>query len=80
MKANIVEGYGRRSYKNDYIHFLIYAQASLDETIDHLETLFETASLKDELLFKDLHARLNTLGRKLNRFISGVKKHHRKAI
>ncbi len=80
IKANIVEGYGRRAYKKDYIRFLTYAHASADETKDHLETLFETASLKDEALFMDLHERLNKLGRKLNRFIEGVRKHHRNTI
>lgn len=29
VKDNIVEGYGRRKYKADFIKFLIYAQASL---------------------------------------------------
>jgi four helix bundle protein len=47
-KSTIVEGYGRRRYKQDYIRFLTYAIGSTDETIDHLETLFETESLKDE--------------------------------
>ncbi len=42
VKSNIVEGYGRRRYKNDYIKFIVYALASNDETTDHLETLFET--------------------------------------
>jgi four helix bundle protein len=31
VKANIVEGYGRRYYKNDFIRFIIYALASTDE-------------------------------------------------
>ena len=44
VKSNIVEGYGRRRYKNDYIRFIIYALASNDETIDHLETLYKTKS------------------------------------
>ncbi|MGZ8541661.1 MAG: four helix bundle protein [Chitinophagaceae bacterium] len=48
IKATIVEGYGRRRYKADFIKFLVYAHASTDETIDHLETLFETGSLTDE--------------------------------
>ena len=42
VRSNIVEGYGRRKYKGDYIKFLVYAQASNDETIDHLEILYET--------------------------------------
>ncbi len=37
VKSNIVEGYGRRRYKQDFIRFLIYALSSNDETIDHLE-------------------------------------------
>ena len=76
VKSNIVEGYGRRRYKQDYIRFLIIAHASCDETIDHLETLYETGSLKDEALFKQLMKELNLLGGKLNRFIQGVERTH----
>jgi four helix bundle protein len=77
VKSNIVEGYGRRRYKQDYIKFLTYAHSSCDETIDHLETLFETKSLDDESLYNDLHKRLDILGGKLNRFIHGVEREHR---
>jgi len=70
VKSNIVEGYGRRRYKQDHIKFIIYALSSNDETIDHLETLFETKSLKDQILYKDLHVRLNKLGIKINNFLS----------
>jgi len=41
VKSNIVEGYGRRRYKQDFLRFLTYSHASCDETIDHVETLFE---------------------------------------
>ena len=34
MKSCIVEGYGRRRYKADFIKFLIYSLSSNDETID----------------------------------------------
>ena len=44
VKSAIVEGYGRRRYKQEYIRYLSYAISSNDETIDHLETLFETGS------------------------------------
>ena len=77
VKSNIVEGYGRRRYKHDYIRFLTSAHASCDETIDHLETLFETGSLVDEPLYRSLHERLDALGGKLNRFIQGVERQHR---
>lgn len=51
-KSLIVEGYGRRYYKQDFIRYLLNALASNDETIDHLETLFETKSLSDSILRK----------------------------
>jgi len=76
IKSNIVEGYGRRNYKQDFIKHLIIALASNDETIDHLETLFETKSLTDENLFKNLSVRLNELGKKVNKFIQAVEKEH----
>ena len=62
VKSNIVEGYGRRRYKQDFVRFLVYALASLDETTDHLKTLFDTESLRDGVLYDDLHSRLTTLG------------------
>lgn len=77
VKSNIVEGYGRRSYKQDYIRFLIFSIASNDETIDHLETLWETGSLTDKNIYDDLHEQIDKLGKKLNRFIVSVENHHR---
>jgi len=77
VKANIVEGYGRRYYKNDFIRFIIYAIASTDETIDHLETLYETKSLRDETLFEDLYERLNVLSKMTNNFLSSVQSNHK---
>jgi four helix bundle protein len=79
VKSNIVEGYGRRYYKQEFIRFLIYALASNDETIDHLETLFETKSLTDKEVYKELHDRLNILGMKLNQFLQSVEKGHKSA-
>ena len=76
VRSNIVEGYGRRRYKSDFIRFLIIAQASNDETIDHLETLFETKSLSDQQIFDHIHDRLQKLGRKLNNFLKAVEKDH----
>jgi len=77
VKSTIVEGYGRRRYKQEFIKFLIYALSSNDETIDHLETLFETESLKDEELYADLHNRLELLGKKLNLFTQSVERGHK---
>lgn len=74
VKANIVEGYGRRRYRKDYIRFLVYAHASCDEAKDHLETLKETGSLSDDELFCDLHARIERLSKALNGFIVVVER------
>lgn len=76
IRSNIVEGYGRRRYKQDFIKFLIYAHSSVDETRDHLETLMETNSLNDEEVFHRLLQKLNTLGKKLYKFIEAIENRH----
>jgi four helix bundle protein len=76
VKSTIVEGYGRRNYKCDYERYLTISLALNDETIDHLENLFETESLTDEKLYKELHSKLETLGKKINRFLQSVQKEH----
>ncbi len=76
VRSNIVEGYGRRRYKADFKKFLIYSLSSNDETIDHLKTLFETESLKDEGIYNILHLKLELLGKKLNNFIQAVERDH----
>jgi four helix bundle protein len=74
--SNIVKGYGRRRYKQEFIKFIIYSLSSNDETIDHLETLFETNSLTDKNVYKSLHDQLTLLGKKLNKFYQSVKQEH----
>ena len=76
VKSNIVEGYGRRMYKQEFLRFLVFAIASRDETIDHLETLYETKSLSNEILYTDLHERLEVLGKKLHNFFVSVSENH----
>ncbi len=72
----IVEGYGRRIYKQDFLRFLTSSIASNDETIDHLENLYHTESLKNKQLDTDLYENLEMLGRKLNNFIHSVQIKH----
>ncbi|MBW8051695.1 MAG: four helix bundle protein [Cytophagales bacterium] len=74
VRSNIVEGYGRRRYVQEYIRFLTFSIASNDETIDHLETLFETGSLKNREFYDDLHEQLEILGKKLNLFIQAIQR------
>jgi four helix bundle protein len=77
VKACIVEGYGRRMYKNEFIRFLNFSLASNDETLDHLETLFETAFLTDIEKYEMMHNKITVLGKKLNNFITAVSIHHK---
>ena len=77
VKSNIVEGYGRLRYKQEFIKFLTYAIASNDETIDHLDNLFENHSLNDISIYNDLSERLDKLGKKLNLFLQSVNKNHK---
>ncbi|TDI93650.1 MAG: four helix bundle protein [Caldithrix sp.] len=76
ISSNIVEGFGRKRYKNDFIRFLIYALASCDETRDHVEFLYETGSLKEVWLFEDLGKQYDILGKKINTFLKGVIEQH----
>jgi len=72
VKSTIVEGYGRKRYKSEFIKFLVYSLGSNDETIDHLETLYKTRSLQDEVQYNYLHSKIGILGKKINLFIKGV--------
>ena len=62
-KSNIVEGYGRRRYKQEFIRFLTYSLASCDETTDHLENLYETESLKEKNLIPEPSRKLAESGK-----------------
>ena len=74
IKDNIVEGYGRRKYKADFIKFLIYSHASLLESTtqsEFLDVVFPDNG------WKEISIRLKILGVKLNNYISYVSKHWR---
>jgi four helix bundle protein len=71
VTAAIVEGYGRRQYKADFIKFLIYSHASCDETITHLNFIKDTHEGKTEEI-EELMTSYDDLGKKINRFISYV--------
>ncbi len=74
VNSNIVEGYGRKKYKKDFIKFLIYSHSSNDETVNHLR--------KIEILYpelskaaKELQTGYDNLGGKLYKFIEYVTNH-----
>lgn len=76
VRSNIVEGYGRRLYKQEFLQYLNRALASCDESTDHLEMLFETGSLADKELYEELHGKCEVLARKLNLFMQSVEEGH----
>jgi four helix bundle protein len=76
IRSNIVEGYGRRRYKQEFVRFLVFAHASCDETLDHLESLFEDGSLEDKALFDRLVKDLKVLGSQIYRFLEAVEAQH----
>ena len=70
IKDNIVEAYGRRRYKAEYIRFLIFSHASCDEIISQLEMIQELYFKNDPIT--SLIDDYNRLGSKINRFIKHV--------
>jgi len=72
VTAMIVEGYGRKRYKADFVKHLVCSQAECDETIVHLDFLFETESLKDKMVYDDLRNKYDLLSRRINKFIQWV--------
>ena len=73
IKDNIVEGYGRKRYKQDFIRFLVYAHASCDEAISQLTMIDEIHFESKKLV--EMISEYDILGRKLNKFIDYVEKH-----
>jgi four helix bundle protein len=76
VKSNIVEGYGRRRYKQEFVRFIDYALASCDETADPLDALVATSSLTDSAMIDDLTRKLDEVGRKLNLFLQSIERGH----
>jgi len=72
VKDTIVEGYGRRKYKLDYIKYLTYAIASCDETTNHILSIKTIYPDLNE--FKDFEEDYDKLGRMINCYIQYVEK------
>jgi len=72
VTATIVEGYGRKRHKPDFIKHLVFSQAECDETIVHLDFLFETGSLTDNQWYEKHRAEYDILSKKINKFIQWV--------
>ena len=75
IKDNIVEGFGRRRYKAEFVRYLIFAQSSHDETLNQLNMI-------NQIYFKEkpineLINKYEILGRKLNTYIQYVENNWR---
>ncbi|HEX8040907.1 MAG TPA: four helix bundle protein [Chryseosolibacter sp.] len=75
VTSMIVEGYGRRRYKADYIKYLVYSQAECDETIVHLNFLVETKSATDVAKMTRLISEHDVLSRRINKYTQWVEDH-----
>ncbi len=70
IKDTIAEGYGRRRYKNEYIRYLVYAQASCDEVNGQLDMLNELyPEIEDFFILREKYL---VLGKKINNYIQYV--------
>ncbi|MGO3183439.1 MAG: four helix bundle protein [Aequorivita sp.] len=74
VKDNIVEGYGRRRYKQDFIKFLVYSHASLLECISQLEMIEQ---LYPDIPVSNLIEKYDKLGGKLFNYIKYVEQNWR---
>jgi four helix bundle protein len=75
IPATIAEGWGRRYYKNEFIRFLIYALASCDETVVHLDFVYNSQYISGDQ-YKGYAERYNVLGKKINRYLQMVMRDH----
>jgi len=80
VKSNIVEGFGRRRYKQEFIKFLTYSLASCDETTDHLDSLYGTKALKDKDKYRYFLEEYDHVGRMITNFIRSVDSGHKSSI
>ncbi len=75
VSASIVEGYGRRRYQAEFVRFLVYAQASCDETGEWLRYIADCyPDLREHV--QATTDRLDKVGRQLNRLIQSVESGH----
>jgi four helix bundle protein len=80
VSAQIVEGFGLRKNKNEFLQYLNRAYASATETLEHLDLLYETKSLVDHEMYQDLHGRYQTLCKMLFRFLQSVANEHSRPL
>jgi four helix bundle protein len=76
VPAQIVEGFCLRRHKNEFLLYLHRAYASAEETVEHLDLLYETGSLSDRKTFESLRSRYESLCAMMFKFIQTVSIEH----
>ena len=72
---NIIKGFSRKRYKNEFIQFLTYAFASCEATKGHLERLYKTRSFSKTLVHY-LYTNYEKLGGKIYNFRQALIEKH----
>ena len=72
ISANISEGWGKRTYENDFKRHLVYALGSLEETKTWLQFAKDCAYLKQEE-YETLYAKYDELGAKIYKLYNNWK-------
>ena len=70
VKDQIVEGYGRKRYKADFIRFLVYSHSSCDEATSQVESIILLYPELNE--FSGFLTEYEELGKQINSFINYV--------
>ncbi|MEW6614751.1 MAG: four helix bundle protein [Thermodesulfobacteriota bacterium] len=71
VSANIVEGYGRRKYKAEFIRFIVYSIASCDEATEWLTYVKDChPNLTNDAV--KLLDNIDKLGKKINKFLQSL--------
>lgn len=71
IAANLVEGFGRRRYKREFIKFVTYAYASCLETKVHLNFIYDSSYITKKK-FNQYFEEYDSLGRKIHNFMKNL--------
>jgi four helix bundle protein len=80
ITSAIVQGYGRKRYRNDFIKHLVIAHTECNETLVHLDFLFETGSMTDKKLYYKLKEEYIQLSKKNYNYILWVETNWKEPI
>jgi four helix bundle protein len=55
---------------------MIYSQSECDETMVHLDFLFESGSFTDDGLYEKLRSEYDALSKRINKFVQWIEENH----